>query len=82
MMKQKIIDTIKSKQEYISGYGYVLPEIQYEIIANELNAKIEQEKYDTLKEFVEYVRNNTHFLPVVIDVLLSQMEHFIKEREK
>ena len=43
-MKQKIIDTIKSKQEYISGYGYVLPEIQYEIISNELNAKIEQEK--------------------------------------
>ena len=91
MTKQEIIEIMKKNAwsrttrcyaDRIEHEDWVLKNELIETNADILLAKIEQEKQDTLKEFVEYVRNNTHFLPVVIDVLLAQMEHFIKEREK
>jgi len=52
MTKQEIIDAIKSKciPIYDDVVGY-----DFDWIADTLFAKIEQEKKDTLKEFVEWV---------------------------
>lgn len=36
---------------------------------------------DLLKEFIEWVKNNTNFLPIVIRILKRECKNFLNERE-
>ena len=83
MTKQEIIDLVDK-------YTGICDIIFSEELADALIPRIEQEKKDTLKAFVEWLKNKEGFtmydcndgIIITFDELNQDLENFLKEREK
>ena len=78
MTKEQIIKIVNACVQYNANQGTWSIDNRF---ADEFLTLIKQEKDDLLKEFVEWVKNNTNFLPIVIGILKRGCKNFLKERE-